>query len=224
MHNCALLQEGDKGHEQVALQAVFVEVAGWAVGGGHEHGAVVEDGREERANNHGVGDIRHLVLVEAQLACLEHKLTRDHGHGVSMLLLLEPVQALVHVDHKVVEVHAALADMRGQLRVEEVHQEGLTAARPAPHVDALVVTVHAALLANFQLVIEPLQQFERSQLVRVLRDEPLLDHGVVLWQWAPRRCRCMPPPPRLRRDYGGQVAAALQEHWPGVRESQDSPL
>ena len=42
---------------------------------------------------------------------------------------------LVNVDHEVVEVDASLA-LDGPRRVEQVHDEGLAAARAAPHVQS----------------------------------------------------------------------------------------
>ena len=61
-----LLDQVDEGQEAVALQAVLVEIVGLAVGGGDHREALVEQRLEQARQDHGVGDVGDLELVEAE--------------------------------------------------------------------------------------------------------------------------------------------------------------
>ena len=81
-----------------------------AVGGCDEYHAVGHEGLEEAAENHGVGDVSALELVEAENAALLSNVGRDKGNGVHVVavLHLHLVQALVDILHEVVEVYPRL--------------------------------------------------------------------------------------------------------------------
>ena len=65
-----LLDEGDEGQKMFALQPVLVEIVGRVVRGGDDDDAVLEQGLEETAEQHGIGDVLDLELVEAEKADL----------------------------------------------------------------------------------------------------------------------------------------------------------
>ena len=67
MDHAALFEQGDKGQEQDALEPVFVERVGRAVGGGDEHEpALVPEAGEEPREDDGVGDVVDEELIEAE--------------------------------------------------------------------------------------------------------------------------------------------------------------
>jgi hypothetical protein len=60
------LEKVDEGQEKLAVDAVPVERIRRAVGGGDERHATGEQGLEQAAQDHGVGDVGDLELVEAE--------------------------------------------------------------------------------------------------------------------------------------------------------------
>ena len=62
----ACLEAVDEGQEEVALKAALVERVGVAVGGGDEHKAAVPQRAKQAVQDHGVGDVGHKQLVQAQ--------------------------------------------------------------------------------------------------------------------------------------------------------------
>jgi hypothetical protein len=97
------------------------------------------EGFEKSAQDHGIGDIGALELVETQYVALGcdiscHK--RDSVNVVAMLHL-HSVQALVYILHEVVEVYACLRLDSGRQRVvEEVHHHRLAATDIAVQVES----------------------------------------------------------------------------------------
>ncbi len=91
---------------------------------------------KQSAEQHGIGYVGDLELVEAEQLCLctyllHHVVERicfDH-----CLLRAVLVDLLVHGLHERVEVHARLADLVHVLH-EEVHQHRLAAAHATPYV------------------------------------------------------------------------------------------
>src|SRR3546814_3721394 len=61
-----LLQKFDEGEEAIALQPAFIELVGRPVGGGDHYHPALEQRLEQPAEQHGVGDVGDLELVEAQ--------------------------------------------------------------------------------------------------------------------------------------------------------------
>ena len=62
----SLLEQRDEGQEAFALQTALVEVVGRAVRCRDNHDALLEQGPEEPAEEHGIGNVGHLEFVEAQ--------------------------------------------------------------------------------------------------------------------------------------------------------------
>ena len=60
------LQHGDARQKVLALQSVLVEVARRAVGGGDHHHTRLEQRLEQPPQDHRIGDVVDLELVEAQ--------------------------------------------------------------------------------------------------------------------------------------------------------------
>ncbi len=141
------LQHLDEGREQLAIDAVFVEIVRRPVRGRDQRHAPREHRLEQPAQDHGVGDVGDLQLVEAQQA----RLIGDHiGHRRDRIVasgLTEPrvsgqgvalapeIDEPVHLAHEGVEVDAPLGFYRSDLE-EQVHQRRLAAPHRTPKVGA----------------------------------------------------------------------------------------
>ncbi len=189
------LEHVDERQEQFTLQAVLVEIAGMAVGGGHHHHAEVEHRLEQTPQDHGVGDVQDLELVEAQQPGVPgdpRRQLRHHVFGESPALLAELVEAAVHHAHEFVEMGAPLVLHRHALE-EQVHEHGLAASHRAVDVDALgrirapasqAEAFLPALLAHgggvvVQAVAQRLQLFHRQFLGGIRAEFPLFQHGAI---------------------------------------------
>lgn len=136
----ALAEEVDAGDKRLALDAVLVQVGRVAVRGGDDDGAVVHERLDEAAQDHGVGDVGALELVEAQHRGLRGNVGGDKRDAVDVVAVLDLhlVQVAVHFLHEVVEVDALLVlDVRRERVVEQVHHHRLAGPDVAVHVDAL---------------------------------------------------------------------------------------
>src|SRR5262249_19763042 len=128
--------------------------------------AVLEQAREQAAEDHGVGDVGDVELVEAQKPGFlgerdGHRSDRIVAYNLAALELLAPsVHVLVHVEHELVKMSAALAHDRARAK-EQVHEHGLAAADVAENVEPLRRTV---------AVVAPEQPSKRRRLAR----QPLL--------------------------------------------------
>ena len=76
-HLHVLLDQRDEGHEQRAVETIPVKLAGRHVRGRHHHHAELEQPREQPAEDHGIGDVGDVELVEAE----QPALLRDVGRG-----------------------------------------------------------------------------------------------------------------------------------------------
>ena len=122
----------DEWQEQRAVQTALVQILGRDVGGCDHDGAEFEQFREQPAENHRIGNVGDVKLVEAQQPRLvEDRLGGEPDHvGVADLaardILPVAVDPLVHLGHEFVEMGAALVRHLALLE-EQVHQHGLAA-------------------------------------------------------------------------------------------------
>ena len=130
-------QQVDEGQEAVAVEAVLVEAARRPVRGGDDHDAVLEQALEQAAQNHGIGDVDDVELVEAEQPVLGREPRRPAPCSGSSRppSCRSRVQPLLHVQHELVEVHPPLRLERHRGE-EEVHEHRLAAADIAMEVDA----------------------------------------------------------------------------------------
>src|SRR5579883_1161700 len=97
--------------------------------------------REQPAEDHGVGDVSDMKLVEAKQPSLRRKIIGDAPDRILTLILAkfhflaDRAQAFVHVKHEFVEMRTALAHDRTRFE-EEIHQHGLAAADLAVDIEA----------------------------------------------------------------------------------------
>ena len=105
-----LVEQRDGRQDAVAVQAVRVQVVGPEVGGGDEAHAVVEQRVQQPVQDHRVGDVGDVELVEAdQPVALGHALAQfvQRVHRA-----LQVGQLAVHLAHELVEVQPRLAHQR----------------------------------------------------------------------------------------------------------------
>ena len=160
-HFQPLLDQLDEGQEPVALQAVLVEIVGRAVGGRDHRHALVEQHLEEAREDHRIGDVGDLEFVEAEQPGLRRNCPGDRHDRVVLgrrtpgrQLLAAAVQALVHLEHELVEVHAALLRHR-RVGEEEIHQHRLAAADRSPDVEAVRAGWRLRRATHAQPLAEP---------------------------------------------------------------------
>src|SRR5215467_3240682 len=179
------LQDRYRRQEVLALEAVLVQIVGAVVRGEAAHHAEVHDAAEQPPDDHRVGDVVHVHLVEADQAIPLGDALGERGERV--FPALQFLELAVHVAHEVVEVHAALAYER-QAQVEAVHEEALAAAHAAPEVDAArQLGVHdqapqrrrAPRLVGRPLLVKLLQALDRTHLRGVALEAAPLQGAVV---------------------------------------------
>ena len=214
------LEQRDERGEQLPVEPVGIELVGGHVGGRDHHHAAGEQLLEQPPQQHGVGDVGDLELVEAEQArALEHRLDhRGNRIGVVRLgprRLAEPGDRRMHLVHELVEVHAALFRDR-DLREEQVHQERLAAPHLAHQVGAL---------DGFGLFQQPGEKAARRLAGTQFRRDavegpggPLLQRvgaeRALLHQGGERRAHRMGcgPPPRASHSY-----PTIEMPWPPAR-------
>ena len=118
----------------LAVEPVPVEVARQAVGGRHHRYAFFEHRRKQARQDHGVGRVGHLHLVEAEQPRLLADGLRHRRDGITLLALARGAQAPVDVEHEGMEMDPALRLHRNMVE-GEVHQHRLAAPHPAPEID-----------------------------------------------------------------------------------------
>ena len=115
------------------MQAVGIQAIGVKVGRGDDAHPVGKQGLQEPMQDHGVGDIGHVKLVEADQPKALGDALAKLVQGI--LQTFEFRQLAVHLAHELVKVKARFAPQRHR-QEEAVHQEALAATHPTVHVHA----------------------------------------------------------------------------------------
>ncbi len=186
-HKKLSLQESDKRQKPLAVQAVLVKLVRRAVRGRHDHDAGIEQRREQAFEDHRVGDVVDLELVEAEQRRRAGDVGGDLGDRLARsgaALLLDPV---VDLEHEGVEMHPPLVRDRRDAE-EQIHQQGFAAPDRAAQIEAdrgvrVVVLGQAkagepAVQPGFGAIIEQrameaLQPLDRQLLRRIGFEPPL---------------------------------------------------
>ena len=130
-----LAEHVDERHEPLALQPVLVKLGRMPVRGGDDHHPALEQFLEQPPDDHRVGDVGDLELVEAEQRRGLGDLPGDDLDRVVLSLLARTVDGGMRLLHEGVEMDPALGrDRRGF--VEEVHQHRLAAPDAAVDVEA----------------------------------------------------------------------------------------
>ena len=132
-HVKALLEQCDGRQDPAAVQAIRVQIVGFEIGRRDKTDPLLEQGAEQAVQDHGVGDVGHMELVEADQPVLARHLPGEHVQRVDRAL--QQGQLAVHLPHELVEMQARLA-LHGDGPEEAVHQETLAAAHATVHVHA----------------------------------------------------------------------------------------
>ena len=124
-----------KGTNRPRLRPFTIEIVGRPVGGRHQHDARGEQALEQARQDHRIGDVLDLELVEAEEPHLVRRSIAATGTiGSPSEPLADDVDPLVDLVHELVEMDAALRHGVGE-REELVHQHGLAAADLAVDVE-----------------------------------------------------------------------------------------
>ena len=136
-----LAQQPEERQKERAIEPVLVEVVRRHVRRRDDDDAGFEQGREQPAQDHRVGDVAHRELVEAEKGSLARELRGDRADRVfaddfAPLARLTPsMQAGVHIGHEAVEMRAPLGADLDRLE-EEIHQHRLAAPDRAIDIEA----------------------------------------------------------------------------------------
>ena len=125
--------EFDGGHKQVTVKAVLVELAGRQIGGGDNHRALGQQGLEQAAHNHRIGNVADLHFIEAQNLHLLCKVRGDLHYHIGFA---ERLAAAVNILHEGMEVNSLLG-LHLQVCKKQIHKHGFATAHVAINVGAL---------------------------------------------------------------------------------------
>jgi hypothetical protein len=127
----------DERHEKVPVQPVLVEVARRPVRRGDDHDTGVEKLLEQPPDDHRIGDIGDLHLVEGTAGAGPRDLLRHRFDRIVHAGLARLVQGRLHLLHEGVEMHPPLGLDAG-MGEEKVHQHGLAPPDAAPEIKPLL--------------------------------------------------------------------------------------
>ncbi len=127
----AVVQQLDKRQEAVALQSVLVEPVRRPVRGRDNDRAGLEQRPEQPFEDHRVGDVVDLELVEAQEHRLGGEIGGDLGNRLGRAGAALAFDAGVHVEHEGVEMHPPLVGDRRRGE-QQIHQHRFAAPDRTP--------------------------------------------------------------------------------------------
>ena len=106
----------------------------------NQHHTVGHQRLQQAPQDHRIGDVGTLKLIETQELSVFSNLRRDPRHGVEVVAVLRPdlVQSFMHVLHEIVEMDARLGcDVCREGVEEEIHEHCLATPDVAVHVETL---------------------------------------------------------------------------------------
>ena len=168
-----LLQQLDGRQDAVTVQAVRIQVVRMKIGGRDNADAVGEQRLQQAMQDHRVGDVRDVKLIETDETETARNATPEFVQGVDGTL--EVLQFPVHLAHELMKVQSRLAGERDGLE-KAVHQEALATPDPTMHVDAprdgrtaqqLGQRIGAACLVGCPFTLAALQRLNGPQLCGV---------------------------------------------------------
>jgi len=136
------LQQREEGQKQSAVEATFIKPLGRDVRGCHQHKALGEERLEEAGQNHRIRNIGDGAFIEAEELCFRRDGGGHGGDGVGVLhlagfdALTVGVDAVMHIGHEVLEMHALFVRRGGGLQ-HQIHQHGFAAAHRAIEIEPL---------------------------------------------------------------------------------------
>jgi hypothetical protein len=179
------LEHLDGRQDPLAVQAARIQAVGLEIGGGDKAHAVVKQSGQQAVQDHRIGDVGHMELIEAdELVALRHPFAQFIERIDSALQL---AQLAVHLAHELMKMQPRLALDRHDL-IEAVHQKALAAADPAIQVNAqrnrwmadqLFEGIGTSGLVVGPLLGAALERCNRAQLRRVALVTPGAQFGFV---------------------------------------------
>ena len=221
------LDELDRGQEATALQALPVETVRFDVGSGDQGHSPLEEPAEQASQQHRVGDVAHLELVEADDSGVLRQAVGHQAEGI--LVPPERLELAVDVLHERVEVHAQLG--RKRQRVEKgIHDQGLAPTHAAPQIDSPDWCATPGPEQAYQgagtrtgkrsaqhALVEIFERVHRLRLGGVVTQPPLLDLPREALSGTERTVRRVTATPGSR---GRLAVATLRVHFPLPRRIQ----
>ena len=130
------LEQLNERQEAVPVKPIFVQPLGRPVRGRDHHYAPNEQPFEQAPQDHRVGDVDDMELIEAENTLLRRDLRGQSLQGLlARAVPAQAMQAPLYLEHEGVEVHPSQCHAGGGLG-EEVHKHRLASAYPAVEVDA----------------------------------------------------------------------------------------
>ena len=129
-----LPEQCDERQEAVTLQPVFIQAPRWPVRRRDDNGAGLEQRAKQPLDDHRIGDVVDLELVEAQQRRLGGEIGRDLGDGLVGVGAALMLDALMHIEHEGVEMDPPLLVERGRGE-EQIHQHRFAAPDRSPQID-----------------------------------------------------------------------------------------
>ncbi len=127
------LQELNGRQKSPPLKAIFIKMHWLNIGCRHQRNPARKQSTHHFPENHGVTNIRHKKLIEAQYIGF---ICDFLGYLKQWILSTRPfLQTTVHTTHETMEVHTQTT-FTGQTIDEQVHQHGFAAPNSAPDVKA----------------------------------------------------------------------------------------
>jgi hypothetical protein len=114
---------------------MLVELVRCLVRGRHDHHPGIEECREQAPEDHRIGDVVDLELVEAQQRRLAGDVGGDLVDGLGGSGAALPLDAVVHFEHEGMEMDASFAQVRHRAK-EQIHQHRLAAPDGSAQVEA----------------------------------------------------------------------------------------
>ena len=193
-----LLDQCDEREERIASRLALEQVIGRCIGGRHHNDAAIEQRVEQPAQNHRIGDIVDLELIEAKQSRFGRDLFRKRRDWIGNVGMRPLVGMKLRMDvlHEAVEMNPPLAGHLCGLE-EQVHQHGLAATDIADEVEAGghvflgVAPPHqpgqkpeAGLRNGFGIVVaqplpQILQPIDRHRLRGIGRQRTVGDHRLI---------------------------------------------
>ena len=148
------IEQADKRFEQLAIEPALIKVVGRPVRGRDDNHAALDQLGKQTTENHRVGDIANLELVEAEQPTLLGNLVGGREDGIFATAdvgVAETIDAFVGVHHELVEMDAPLGHDRRGIE-EHVHHQRLAAPDITIEIDAprrFLATLEAEQLLPF---------------------------------------------------------------------------
>ena len=132
----------DGRQETLAVEAIRVKLIRRLIGGRHQHYTPGEQGLEQPSQQHGIGDILDLQLIETQHPPFLVQLPGQQIEGVGAAG--EMKETPMHPAHEVVKVLAPGRQL--ETRMKAVHQPGLSAPHRPPEINPVDTLVERRLV------------------------------------------------------------------------------